>query len=49
MRLVVLNGVGNRFDYFYDRPWKADEPRQTKLVVIGHALDAQKINVAIGA
>ncbi|MGB3768884.1 MAG: cobalamin biosynthesis protein CobW [Phormidesmis sp.] len=42
MRLV-LNGVGNRFDYFYDRPWRADENRQTKLVVIGHELDAEKI------
>ncbi|MEL6354470.1 MAG: cobalamin biosynthesis protein CobW [Cyanobacteria bacterium J06627_28] len=42
MRLV-LNGVGQRFDYFYDRHWKADELRQTKLVVIGHELDAEKI------
>ncbi|MEL6159497.1 MAG: cobalamin biosynthesis protein CobW [Cyanobacteria bacterium J06623_5] len=42
MRLV-LNGVGNRFDYFYDRPWGTDEPRQTKLVVIGHEIDAEKI------
>ncbi|MBE9064589.1 cobalamin biosynthesis protein CobW [cf. Phormidesmis sp. LEGE 11477] len=42
MRLV-LNGVGNRFDYFYDRPWRADEARQTKLIVIGHELDTEKI------
>ncbi|MEM8503576.1 MAG: cobalamin biosynthesis protein CobW [Cyanobacteria bacterium P01_D01_bin.1] len=42
MRLV-LNGVGKRFDYFYDRPWRTDEPRQTKLVVIGHELDTKKI------
>ena len=42
MRLV-LNGVGKRFDYFYDRPWRADEVRQTKLVVIGHELNAKKI------
>ncbi|MGB3789185.1 MAG: cobalamin biosynthesis protein CobW [Phormidesmis sp.] len=42
MRLV-LNGVGNRFDYFYDRPWRANEPRQTKLIIIGHELDAEKI------
>ena len=42
MRLV-LNGVGQRFDYFYDRPWQANEPRQTKLIVIGHELDAEKI------
>jgi len=42
MRLV-LNGVGNRFDYFYDRLWGADERRQTKLIVIGHELDAEKV------
>jgi cobalamin biosynthesis protein CobW len=38
MRLV-LQGVGNRFDTFYDRLWKADEPRQTRLVLIGQNLD----------
>lgn len=46
MRLV-LNGVGNRFDTFYDRPWRSDERRQTKLVVIGHELDAEKVKAAI--
>ncbi|MGL5076734.1 MAG: GTP-binding protein, partial [Waterburya sp.] len=38
MRLV-LQGVGNRFDTFYDRLWKINEPRQTRLVLIGHNLD----------
>ncbi len=38
MRLV-LQGVGNRFDYFSDRPWKPQEPRQTRLVLIGQELD----------
>ncbi|MDB9496053.1 cobalamin biosynthesis protein CobW [Spirulina major CS-329] len=37
MRLV-LQGVGNRFDSFYDRRWQPDEPRQTRLVLIGRAL-----------
>jgi cobalamin biosynthesis protein CobW len=46
MRLV-LNGVGNRFDSFYDRPWRADEPRQTRLVVIGHELDEARVRAAI--
>ncbi|MGB3298226.1 MAG: cobalamin biosynthesis protein CobW [Phormidesmis sp.] len=46
MRLV-LNGVGNRFDTFYDRPWRADEQRQTKLIVIGHELDEQAVRAAI--
>lgn len=38
MRLV-LQGVGNRFDQFYDRPWQPEEPRQTRLVFIGRDLD----------
>jgi cobalamin biosynthesis protein CobW len=42
MRLV-LQGVGDRFDYFYDRPWKANEHRQTKLVVIGRSLNQEQI------
>jgi cobalamin biosynthesis protein CobW len=42
MRLV-LQGVGNRFDTFYDRLWTADESRQTKLVLIGHELNRQVI------
>jgi cobalamin biosynthesis protein CobW len=46
MRLV-LQGVGDRFDTFYDRPWKMDEPRQTKLVFIGHALEVAQIESAL--
>ena len=46
MRLV-LQGVGKRFDYFYDRPWQKDEDRQTQLVFIGHALDRTQIEAAI--
>lgn len=38
MRLVI-QGVGNRFDTFYDRPWQPDEPRQTRLVFIGRFSD----------
>lgn len=45
MRLV-LQGVGQRFDQFYDRPWQTDELRQTKLVVIGHDLDPAAIRSA---
>ena len=37
MRLV-MQGVGNRFEQFYDRPWKPDEARQTRLVFIGKDL-----------
>jgi cobalamin biosynthesis protein CobW len=46
MRLV-LQGVGQRFDTFYDRPWQQDESRQTKLVVIGHDLVESTISRAI--
>jgi cobalamin biosynthesis protein CobW len=47
MRLV-LQGVGSRFDAFYDRPWGADEPRQTRLVVIGRELNEAQIHQAVG-
>ena len=46
MRLV-LNGVGQRFDYFYDRLWHDNEPRQTRLVVIGHRLDEKRVRAAL--
>ena len=46
MRLV-LQGVGNRFDTFYDRLWAKDESRQTSLVFIGHDLDRKVIEEKI--
>jgi cobalamin biosynthesis protein CobW len=46
MRLV-LQGVGNRFDYFYDRPWQAEELRQTRLVFIGNNLSDDTIQAHI--
>ncbi|AUS99902.1 cobalamin biosynthesis protein CobW [Nostoc sp. CENA543] len=42
MRLV-LQGVGNRFEKFYDRPWQATEARQTRLVFIGRDLNSKEI------
>lgn len=42
MRLV-LQGVGTRFDQFYDRPWQPDETRQTSLVFIGQNLNPSAI------
>ena len=38
MRLVV-QGVGRRFDSYFDRPWRSDEARATRLVLIGDHLD----------
>jgi len=36
---MVLQGVGNRFDYYFERPWMENEERKTKLVVIGKELE----------
>jgi cobalamin biosynthesis protein CobW len=46
MRLV-LQGVGDRFDYFYDRPWKPAEHRQTRLVLIGRSLDQEQVRTSL--
>ncbi|MGH2414513.1 MAG: GTP-binding protein, partial [Microcystaceae cyanobacterium] len=42
-----LQGVGDRFDSFYDRFWQADELRQTKLVFIGRSLKQEQIEAAL--
>jgi cobalamin biosynthesis protein CobW len=46
MRLVV-QGVGNRFDTFYDRPWQPNEPHQTRLVFIGRSLNSEQVFSAL--
>jgi cobalamin biosynthesis protein CobW len=47
MRLV-LQGVGQRLQHYYDRPWRADEDRRGHLVVIGlKGLDRAAITAAI--
>ncbi|MET0390411.1 MAG: cobalamin biosynthesis protein CobW [Polyangiales bacterium] len=38
MRLVV-QGVGTRFDSYFDRAWEASEARKTELVLIGSHLE----------
>ncbi|ELS05336.1 cobalamin biosynthesis protein CobW [Xenococcus sp. PCC 7305] len=48
MRLV-LQGVGNRFDTFYDRLWSTEETRQTRLVFIGRNLTDESINMFMNA
>jgi cobalamin biosynthesis protein CobW len=42
MRLVV-QGVGQRFESYFDRPWRAEEPRATELVLIGEGLDRARV------
>ena len=32
---LVVQGVGSRLDHYYDRPWRTDEARDGRLVVIG--------------
>ncbi len=48
MRLV-MQGVGSRFEQFYDRPWHPQEPRQTRLVFIGRDLDSTAIQAQLTA
>ncbi len=48
MRLV-MQGVGNRFEQFYDRPWQPDEPKQTQLVFIGNKLNRTEIAAQLEA
>ncbi|HEY9827816.1 MAG TPA: cobalamin biosynthesis protein CobW [Stenomitos sp.] len=44
---MVLQGVGDRIETFYDRPWQADEARETRLVFIGRDLSADAIKAAV--
>ena len=46
MRLVV-QGVGQRFGSYFDRAWRADEVRATRLVLIGDHLDAQTLQAEL--
>ena len=48
MRLVV-QGVGRRFDSYFDRPWAASEARATRLVLIGDHLDQAALQSEISA
>ncbi|MEL6747627.1 MAG: cobalamin biosynthesis protein CobW, partial [Pseudomonadota bacterium] len=49
MRCVV-QGVGGRIDTYFDRPWRGDEDRQGRLVVIGlKGLDFAAIAAALNA
>ena len=49
MRLVV-QGVGDRFQHYYDRDWTPDEVRQGQFVVIGaQGMDRDAISAAIRA
>ncbi|MFZ3563840.1 cobalamin biosynthesis protein CobW [Tenacibaculum finnmarkense] len=44
---MVLQGVGARFDYYFERPWGENEERKTSLVVIGKNIELTKNNEVI--
>ena len=46
MRLLV-QGVGKRFDAHFDRAWRSDETRSTRLVFIGQELDAASLQAEL--
>lgn len=46
MRLLV-QGVGKRFDAHFDRAWRSDEVRSTRLVFIGQDLDAARLQAEL--
>ena len=45
----VLQGVGERFERYFDRPWNAGEARQSKLVLIGKDLVADNLRAQLEA
>jgi cobalamin biosynthesis protein CobW len=48
MRLVI-QGVGQRFDSYFDRRWRVDEARLSKFVLIGEDLDPKALQHAFDA
>lgn len=43
----VFQGVGERIERYFDRPWRADEKRVTRLVFIGKELDESVFSSAL--
>lgn len=43
----VVQAVGERVAHYFDRPWAADETRETRLVFIGHDLDRARIQAVL--
>lgn len=46
MRLVI-QGVGRRFDTYFDRRWRADETPRSTIVLIGEDLDRPALQAAL--
>ncbi len=45
----LLQGVGERIEQYFDRPWRNDEPRQSRIVMIGKDLVAGELQSALQA
>ncbi len=45
----VVQAVGERVAHYYDRMWRADEARVTRLVFIGHDLDRARLQAVLAA
>ncbi len=48
MRMIV-QGVADRFENYFDRKWKAEELKATRLVIIGEQLEDQQLQSALEA
>ena len=47
-RRQIIQAVGDRVQHYFDRPWEPDEPRSTRLVVIGQkGIDRHAITAAL--
>ncbi|WP_435263096.1 cobalamin biosynthesis protein CobW [Tenacibaculum sp. nBUS_03] len=44
---MVLQGVGTRFDYYFERAWGTNEERKTSIVVIGKNIELNEKNEVI--
>lgn len=44
---MILQGVSNRFDHYFDRKWKDSETRKTSLVIIGDELHDKDLGTII--
>ncbi len=45
----ILQAVGERLDVHYDRLWGPEEPRRTRLVIIGKDLDSKVLENKLGS
>lgn len=45
----VIQGVGERFDQYFDRPWAAGETPSSKVVIIGKGLQLSELQTALEA